>query len=132
MLAQFADYFLVARHLHITAHERKGEPDKGIKPMETSDREKSRLNHIVAPLDVDLLVSQNMRAFGILKVRGYVYFGFEKAKQKGRSNARRFVYISLASCGQTETILQNYVSDSIIREKRNEPEEPDDRKNLRH
>lgn len=35
--------------------------------MDTSDREKDRLYDIVASLDMDLLMSQNVGTFGILK-----------------------------------------------------------------
>ena len=84
--AQLFHHSLVAGHLHVPPREEVGKPHQGIEPVEAQRPVGQKPRHMVAPVNVQPLVEEDIVPLPWLQIRGQVDPWPQKSQHKGRGD----------------------------------------------
>lgn len=85
-LVHRADHPLIAGQFNVAAEQRIGEPQYGVEPVDSQQRETQRLPPVVTPREMRLLMRQYILPLYLIQTGGQIDVWFYNAEDKRRGN----------------------------------------------
>ena len=115
---------LVAAHLHVPAHEGKGQPDQRVEPVNAKQQKGQQLHRVVAVADVEALMRQHIAQRLPLQADGQIDPGPDQPQDEGGAHRVRLVHIVRHQHGPGQALAQMQVGHGPVDQQRDHARTP--------